>query len=1022
MDSDVFTAISKDDPLPLASLRLLVPPFQLMTASMWQVLKKQDVMNYWNVAEFVSLVIDMVPELLMSKHRTQLNLGLRARYILELCRREQFVEPDFILSHLDKIKSQHPIQLKESEEEEVAVNFLELIQTLLKDPEERRDFFLEVFPSEYGPQYDSDLQTLFWEFLCRLAQLLPVPDLKQTVSWLGVECSVLEDCMHSVSEPADLKNLLQHHKHVGHLKQHVTPSRVAITTEQPIESCQLQGLSNETHTVSIVDDVADEIITVTDYAEVELGASTDIEVVMGEHGYEGTDSSTVGDDSLLVLPDETTREEEVGEAVGEATQEKVQNELTNIVHPEASKDNPAFSQHKFSVGPHDCPDCEKKFKFASLLIAHRVIHTGERPHCCNDCGRCFSFRQSLDRHKHTHKTGRKYDCVICGKTFHSLSARTEHKQKHMEDGVYTCQRCSRKFTWELALAKHLKTHTDDHTANKPTESRTDGQKVVSNEYVCEDPVEHAEPDCQVQADDNGDQDPENAEVQSSECPTCESGSLVPELDNQATSLVKVRTSGRKRKPTMKIQVINLQKRMTAKRRKITEVTARALRPLPFSCAEHSYGSPMVSSKDGDESFVADDSSAAFSCPKCSFHHSEEVQVQQHIDSVHCVEAEEEKRSLQPLTDEEGRFSCPECEKSFKFQSLLKAHQRIHTGEQPFLCSQCGRCFSFKQSLERHKQTHKSGRKYGCLICGEIFKSLVAQREHKSTHMENGEYLCSECGRAFAWKSALVRHLKTHSGDADKVERSYKCPRCDLGFSCASYLNRHLQTHQEERVHTCNCGKSFAYRAALTAHQRIHQKERPHTCSQCGKGFLYKGGLLSHMKIHSEEMPFMCSFCGKSFKRERSMKKHERCHTREDVFSCSQCDKSFVYKATLIRHELTHSGERPYLCSDCGKGFFSHAELLKHERFHTGHKPFQCPHCGKKFTQSCYLTIHLRYHTGVRPYSCTECDKSFLSANRLKRHQRTHSGEKPYLCVECGKGFRQSYNLKMHQRRHIMKLT
>ena len=50
-----------------------------MAVSMWQVLKKQDVLNYWKVAEFVSLVMDMVPELLMFKHRMQLNLGLRAR-------------------------------------------------------------------------------------------------------------------------------------------------------------------------------------------------------------------------------------------------------------------------------------------------------------------------------------------------------------------------------------------------------------------------------------------------------------------------------------------------------------------------------------------------------------------------------------------------------------------------------------------------------------------------------------------------------------------------------------------------------------------------------------------------------------------------------------------------------------------------------------------------------------------------------------------------------------------------------
>ncbi|XP_054480625.1 zinc finger protein 184-like isoform X2 [Anoplopoma fimbria] len=1045
MDPSVFTDVSKGDPLPLASLRLLVPPFQLMAASMWQVLRKQDVMNYWKVAEFVSLVMDMVPGLLMYKNRTQLNLGLRARYILELCRSEQPVEPGFILSILEQFKPRHPtlIDTNESQEEEVVVNFLELIQTLLKDPEERQYFFL-VFPAEYGPQYDSDLQMLFSEFLCRLAQLLPVPDLEQTVSWLGAECSVFEDCVHSISDPTDLNILLEHHKHLGHLEQHVPPSsmgdrilsslslapssRAVKPKEQPDQSNPLEGLRDDAHTVSFVDDVAVEIIAVTDYAEVELDASADIEVVMGENCFEGTDVDVEAQDSLVVLPGEATMEEEVDEAGEEETQDKVASSSAETILPEINEENLASSQQKVSAGPHDCPDCEKKFKFASSLIAHRVIHTGERPHRCNVCGRCFSFRQSLDRHRHTHRTGRKNSCVVCMETYHSLSALKEHKQTHMEDGVYTCHGCDKKFNWELALAKHLQTQTDDHNANKPTASGEDGREaVIGDENVCEAPVAPAQPDRPLEADDDddddvGDQDPGNVQVQSSERATSAPECTIAELDKEFVSPVKVRTSGRKRKPTMKIQVIHFQKRMATKRRKeITKAKPLELKPLPFNSAEHSYGSPMVSAKVGEDSSVTDGSSAAFSCPKCSFHHSEEAQVQQHIDKVHSVETEEDEPSSQPPMDEEGRFSCPDCEKSFKFQSLLKAHQRIHTGEQPFLCSQCGRRFSFKQSLERHRQTHKTGRKYECLICGEFFKSLVAQREHKSTHMENGEYLCSECGRAFAWKSALVRHLKTHGEEADKVGRPYKCPRCELGFSCASYLSRHLQTHQEERVHTCNCGKSFAYRAALTAHQRIHQKDRPHSCPQCGKGFLYKGGLLSHMKIHSEEMPFMCSFCGKSFKRERNMKKHERCHTRENVFSCSQCDKSFVYKATLIRHELTHSGERPYLCSDCGKGFFSHAELLKHERFHTGHKPFQCPHCGKKFTQSCYLTIHLRYHTGVRPYSCAECDKSFLSANRLKRHQRTHSGEKPYLCVECGKGFRQSYNLKMHQRTHIMKI-
>lgn len=37
----------------------------------------------------------------------------------------------------------------------------------------------EVFPVEYGPQYDTALHVLLWELLSKLEKMLPVPDLKQ---------------------------------------------------------------------------------------------------------------------------------------------------------------------------------------------------------------------------------------------------------------------------------------------------------------------------------------------------------------------------------------------------------------------------------------------------------------------------------------------------------------------------------------------------------------------------------------------------------------------------------------------------------------------------------------------------------------------------------------------------------------------------------------------------------------------------------------------------------------------------
>lgn len=350
----------------------------------------------------------------------------------------------------------------------------------------------------------------------------------------------------------------------------VLPSRGAKAIEQPQQLDPAQGISEDAHTVTFVDDVTVEIITVTDYAEVELGPSTDIEVVMGENCFEGSAANTVAKDSQVTLPEERAKEEGSGETQEEETQDKANS------YSEVNKVDSTSSQHGISVGPHDCPDCEKKFKFASSLTAHRVIHTGERPHRCGDCGRCFSFRQSLDRHRHTHKTGRKYDCIVCGETFHSLSARTEHKQTHMKDCVYTCHQCSRKFNWELSLARHLKTHTDENNANALTDPCEDGEDFEMPEAnFSAANVELSE----SEADNCG---TEGEREKNGEHPTSPPRDLVSESNNDVTTPGKVRTSGRKRRPTMKIQLINLQKQMMTKNRKeITRANPPPLRPSPF---------------------------------------------------------------------------------------------------------------------------------------------------------------------------------------------------------------------------------------------------------------------------------------------------------------------------------------------------------------------------------------------------------------------------------------------------------
>ncbi len=89
---------------------------------------------------------------------------------------------------------------------EAGVRFVELVQTLIKDVDEKEYFFQvssdkhydkgvfdsfclyfclflwflqHVFPVDFGTDFDSAIQVLMWHFLSRLEHFLPIPDLQQ---------------------------------------------------------------------------------------------------------------------------------------------------------------------------------------------------------------------------------------------------------------------------------------------------------------------------------------------------------------------------------------------------------------------------------------------------------------------------------------------------------------------------------------------------------------------------------------------------------------------------------------------------------------------------------------------------------------------------------------------------------------------------------------------------------------------------------------------------------------------------
>ncbi|XP_061097519.1 uncharacterized protein LOC133128193 [Conger conger] len=225
--------------LPVSSLHLLVPPLQLLSAAMWQILQQQDMLHYGKLEEFVSLVMETFPELLSESQRTELTLGLQ----------------------------------------------------------------------ESGSKTDPALEDLLWDLLYRLDQLLPVPDLKQTVSWLSAAPSVLEVFVQSLSYANQLKTLLRHHRSLGQLEMNTTlasieecklssmscPSsqRVVDTTKRTITNSQSVSILNQCMNFS-GDTIKSEYVTdSSDYAE-----SSDIQTDMKEEE-EDTEKRSVkieGDD------------------------------------------------------------------------------------------------------------------------------------------------------------------------------------------------------------------------------------------------------------------------------------------------------------------------------------------------------------------------------------------------------------------------------------------------------------------------------------------------------------------------------------------------------------------------------------------------------------------------------------------------------------------------------------------------------------------------------------------------------
>ncbi|XP_032182973.1 transcription factor E4F1 isoform X2 [Mustela erminea] len=420
--------------------------------------------------------------------------------------------------------------------------------------------------------------------------------------------------------------------------------------------------------------------------------------------------------------------------------------------------------------------------------------------------------------------------------------------------------------------------------------------------------------------------------------------------------------------------------------------------------------------------------------------------------------EGQQAQVKLLVNEEGRYVCVLCHKTFKTGSILKAHMVTHSSRKDHECKLCGASFRTKGSLIRHHRRHTDERPYKCAKCGKSFREsgaltrhlksltpctekirfsmskdvLVGKEDPPAAQRGSGSTMGTVPSSSVSgepMETSPVIHLVTDAKGTVIHEVHVQMQELPLGMKglaaeppgpeelpCSSESGRENLLHQAMQ-------NSGIVLERVTGEEGALEPAPPTAPSPQALGDgtpelpLLEVEPVETVASGASTVPrtHPCPQCSETFPTAATLEAHKRGHAGPRPFTCVQCGKAFPKAYLLKKHQEVHVRERRFRCGDCGKLYKTIAHVRGHRRVHSDERPYPCPECGKCYKTKNAQQVHFRTHLEEKPHVCPFCSRGFREKGSLVRHVRHHTGEKPFKCYRCGRGFAEHGTLNRHLR-------